>query len=324
MNISSHKNLVKFFYSRLILLVVIFGLISLIVNTSSGPKTVYAADVCAKINFSVNDDPKPEMSTVALKDNDFYKLQLRIDDKDSSGASCNTPNYGGSWEFKVRYNRCYLKGDPNEGSMCSDDIEILSGEFVYQKTWPKIVHINAPKPVGDYRYNFTLAILKSPSSNPVYVSNSINFTGSQTSTTNSDTSQNPNDTKTTDTKTTDTQTPADTGPKGKDNKDINTDVTFKCDPSPCNFDTPLGSVFNPLEDGITVPGIIVRLINILLMISGTVAVGFIIFGGLMMVTSAGNESRVTKGKQTVIYAVAGLVVSILSFSIVAIIQSIIN
>ena len=92
----------------------------------------------------------------------------------------------------------------------------------------------------------------------------------------------------------------------------------------CNFDTPLGSVFNPLEDGITVPGIIVRLINILLMISGTVAVGFIIFGGLMMVTSAGNESRVTKGKQTVIYAVAGLVVSILSFSIVAIIQSIIN
>ena len=140
--------------------------------------------------------------------------------------------------------------------------------------------------------------------------------------------QNTKDTKTTDTKTTDTKTDPtkkeDTGPKGKDNKDINTDVTFKCDPSPCNFDTPLGSFFNPLEDGITVPGIIVRLINILLMISGTVAVGFIIFGGLMMVTGGGNESRVTKGKQTVIYAVAGLVVSILSFSIVAIIQSIIN
>lgn len=115
--------------------------------------------------------------------------------------------------------------------------------------------------------------------------------------------------------------PTDTGPDGKDNKDINSGVTAKL---MYDLDTELGSFFNPLDDELTVPGLVVRLINIVLVFSGMVAVAFIIYGGLIMVSAAGNESRVTKGKNTLIYAVAGLIVSILSFSIVALIQGVIS
>lgn len=113
----------------------------------------------------------------------------------------------------------------------------------------------------------------------------------------------------------------DDGPQGKDNKDINSGVTAKLE---FGLDTELGKFFNPLDDELTVPGLIVRLINIVLVFSGMISVAFIIYGGLIMVSSAGNESRVTKGKNTLIYAVAGLIVSILSFSIVALIQGVIS
>ncbi len=92
-----------------------------------------------------------------------------------------------------------------------------------------------------------------------------------------------------------------------------------------DFDEVLGTLFNPLEDDFTSPGqIIVGFINIALLLAGILAVIFIIIGGFLMVTSAGNETRIKQGKQTLIWAVAGLILTLLSFSIVAIVQSIIT
>ncbi len=92
-----------------------------------------------------------------------------------------------------------------------------------------------------------------------------------------------------------------------------------------NFDETLGYLFNPLNDDVTRPeALIVRIINILLLLVGSLAVLFIIFGGFMMITSAGNETRVQQGKKILISAVAGLILTLLSFSIVAIVQSIVN
>lgn len=92
-----------------------------------------------------------------------------------------------------------------------------------------------------------------------------------------------------------------------------------------DFDKSLGTLFNPLSEDMTSPGqIIVRITNIALMLVGILAVIFIILGGFLMVTSAGNENRLKQGKQTLIWAVAGLILSLLSFSIVAIVQSIIT
>lgn len=91
------------------------------------------------------------------------------------------------------------------------------------------------------------------------------------------------------------------------------------------FDEKIGTLFNPLDENMTSPSqIIVRLINIALFLVGILAVLFIIVGGFLMVTSAGNETRLRQGKQTLIWAVAGLILSLLSFSIVAIVQSIIT
>lgn len=62
-----------------------------------------------------------------------------------------------------------------------------------------------------------------------------------------------------------------------------------------------------------------RVVLILLTVSGLVAVVLIIIGGFQMILSRGNEESAKKGKQTLTYAVIGLVVVIMSFAIVSII-----
>lgn len=106
---------------------------------------------------------------------------------------------------------------------------------------------------------------------------------------------------------------------------VDTSVSVKCKDGVCDFDKKLGDLFNPLNENFTSPGqIIVGFINIALLLAGILAVIFIIIGGFLMVTSAGNEGRIKQGKQTLIWAVAGLILTLLSFSIVVIVQSIIT
>lgn len=62
--------------------------------------------------------------------------------------------------------------------------------------------------------------------------------------------------------------------------------------------------------------IVKNIINTLLFIVGAVSVVMIIVGGLMYTTSAGDSGRVTTAKNTITYAVVGLVVSALAFAIV--------
>ncbi len=90
-----------------------------------------------------------------------------------------------------------------------------------------------------------------------------------------------------------------------------------------SFDTVLGTFSNPLEFE-TLPELIIRLINILLMLAAMVSVLVIIAGGFNLVTANGNETKITKGKRSIMWAIGGLVISLMSFSIVAIVQSIIS
>lgn len=53
---------------------------------------------------------------------------------------------------------------------------------------------------------------------------------------------------------------------------------------------------------------------------GATAVVFIIVGGMQMHLALGNEEQIKKGKTTVIWAIAALVISILSVAIVQIIS----
>lgn len=59
-----------------------------------------------------------------------------------------------------------------------------------------------------------------------------------------------------------------------------------------------------------------RIVDILLLIIGAVAVIMLIFGGFKYVTSGGDASGVTAAKNTILYAIVGIVVAILAYAIV--------
>lgn len=84
-----------------------------------------------------------------------------------------------------------------------------------------------------------------------------------------------------------------------------------------------GVVTNPLPDQ-TLGELIVRIMRFLLVMVGALSVLFIIIGGVRMVTSGGNEKAVTAGKQTVQWAIIGLITALMSFSIIALVQSVLG
>lgn len=61
-------------------------------------------------------------------------------------------------------------------------------------------------------------------------------------------------------------------------------------------------------------GMLTTITNILLFIVGALSVIMIIIGGLRYVTSGGNSTSVTAAKNTILYAIVGLVVSFLAYA----------
>ncbi len=80
-------------------------------------------------------------------------------------------------------------------------------------------------------------------------------------------------------------------------------------------------ILNPLDKPATASTTNLRqgvanIINYILMFLGLIAVAYIIWAGIKMVTSGGNESKVKEGQKTITYAVVGLLVIFLSYAIV--------
>ena len=63
-------------------------------------------------------------------------------------------------------------------------------------------------------------------------------------------------------------------------------------------------------------GIFPTIVNILLFLIGVLSVIMLIYGGIQYVLSTGDSGRVTNAKNTILYAVVGLIVAILSYAIV--------
>jgi hypothetical protein len=68
-----------------------------------------------------------------------------------------------------------------------------------------------------------------------------------------------------------------------------------------------------------VNGLIATVIDMVLFITGAIAVVFLIYGGYLYITSAGNEENAEKGKKTIVNSLIGLVIVILSYVIVNVI-----
>lgn len=68
--------------------------------------------------------------------------------------------------------------------------------------------------------------------------------------------------------------------------------------------------------GKTLSQIIAGYIGVFLGILGAVAMGFIIYGGVLFAISAGDPEKVTKARSTLTWAVVGILVIASSFAIV--------
>ena len=71
------------------------------------------------------------------------------------------------------------------------------------------------------------------------------------------------------------------------------------------------------EDNLfTNDGIFQTVANVLLFLVGAISVIMLIIGGLRYVISAGDQQAVTNAKNTILYAIVGIVVAFLSFAAV--------
>ncbi len=72
----------------------------------------------------------------------------------------------------------------------------------------------------------------------------------------------------------------------------------------------------PRAPGNNLIELITTISNTILLLVGIVAVLFLIIGGFQYITSAGNPETVNKAKSTIIYAILGLIITLLSWVIV--------
>lgn len=63
-------------------------------------------------------------------------------------------------------------------------------------------------------------------------------------------------------------------------------------------------------------GTVSTVLNVIVAIMGIAAVAVIILGAFSFLTSQGDASKVTKGKNTIIWGIVGLIVAIMAFAIV--------
>ncbi|MEO7617326.1 MAG: pilin [Candidatus Saccharibacteria bacterium] len=100
--------------------------------------------------------------------------------------------------------------------------------------------------------------------------------------------------------------------------DCNSSLTLQCGvDSAGTTDTQGKTLFGP-------KGIFQNIASILIFIVGAVAVIMLIVGGLRYVLSAGDSKNVTAAKDTILYAIVGIVVALLSLALVNFVVSSVN
>lgn len=86
--------------------------------------------------------------------------------------------------------------------------------------------------------------------------------------------------------------------------------------APGDLDPELREAFGCGDATGDLPTTAINIVKNVILVSGLVAVVFIILGGVEMMTSNGDAAKIKKGKDTVIYAVVGLIICALAFIIV--------
>ena len=85
---------------------------------------------------------------------------------------------------------------------------------------------------------------------------------------------------------------------------------------PCNLTLGERPAFCPNnEDDSTLMSAVGRILNTVYFIVGILAVIFIIIGGINYTVSQGDPSKVKKAKNTILYAIVGLIIALMAFAI---------
>jgi hypothetical protein len=73
---------------------------------------------------------------------------------------------------------------------------------------------------------------------------------------------------------------------------------------------------NPLKTGVDDGNIVKTVISIVIMVTAAICLLFITIGGLRYVLSQGDSQRTAKAKGTILYALIGLIITIIAQAIV--------
>jgi len=87
------------------------------------------------------------------------------------------------------------------------------------------------------------------------------------------------------------------------------------------FDNPQGGAAPSAAAQGTLGQNITLIINYFLGILGLIAVAFLIYAGILMVTAGGADEQITKARKVIMYAVVGIVIILLSWTIVTFVAS---
>ena len=75
------------------------------------------------------------------------------------------------------------------------------------------------------------------------------------------------------------------------------------------------NVTNPLGETNSVPELVNNIVMGILGIVGAIALAMFVYGGVLWMTSMGNQNRIEKGKETLVWATIGLLIVFSSFAI---------
>lgn len=82
-------------------------------------------------------------------------------------------------------------------------------------------------------------------------------------------------------------------------------------------------IINPLR-ATTISGLIMDIANYFLTLTAGVATLAILYGAFLLLSSGGNAEKVTQGRNTIVYALIGVVGVILSVGLVSLVASILG
>lgn len=96
----------------------------------------------------------------------------------------------------------------------------------------------------------------------------------------------------------------------------NCDVSGSIQNDPLNGGAQCSQPTNTSSDLFGTGGIFTKITNVLLFIIGAISVIMLIIGGIRYVVSGGDSSAVTAAKNTILYAVIGIIVALLAYALV--------